>query len=127
MAGLDPAISGSAGMVGGTPHCPRFRRWPGQALPRAQICGMIEKVVSFQDIGVRARLQGRKINPLITLLLCPRGQNILEMCACGRVKPGHPTPAGGDRRGGCTTAGAWVAGTRPAMMVRASHDSESQS
>src|SRR6185312_8578125 len=34
-------------------------------------------------------MQGRKINPLLTLLLCPRGQNIPEICACGRVKPGH--------------------------------------
>src|SRR6185437_5839832 len=39
-------------------------------------------------------MQGRKINPLITLLLYPRGQNILEMCARGRACPGHDDPAG---------------------------------
>ena len=50
---------------------------------------MIEKVVCFQDAGVPARIRGRKINPLITHLLCPQGQNILEMCARGRETPGH--------------------------------------
>src|SRR6185312_5292090 len=30
-----------------------------------------------------------------------------------------PAPDRWDRRGGCTTAGAWVAGTRPAMTERA--------
>src|SRR6185312_2013249 len=29
-----------------------------------------------------------------------------------------PTPSRWDRRGGCTTTGAWVAGTRPAMTIR---------
>src|SRR6185437_6088005 len=45
------------------------------------------RVISRHWSSSRARSQ--KINPLITLLLYPRGQNILEMCARGRVRPGH--------------------------------------
>jgi len=87
--------------------------WPGLTLPRAQIYGTIEKVVSFQDIGVRARLQGRKINPLITLLLCPRGQNILEMCARGRDTPGHDGEAGHDGETGHDRENSTQAGVCP--------------
>src|SRR6185312_14096853 len=57
---------------------------------------------------------GEKINPLVTLLLCPRGQNILEMCACGRDTPSHDDPGGRDHRPRLlilTTATAWRVST----------------
>src|SRR6476469_7381414 len=89
MADACPGYPRSGGCTASAAAPPTGGGWPGHALPRAQICGMIEKVVSFQATGVPAWLQGREINPLIAHLLCRRGQNILERCARGRDTPGH--------------------------------------
>src|SRR6185437_3166461 len=35
----------------------------------------------------------------------------------GRACPGYPPPGQWGRCGGCITAGAWMAGTRPAMTI----------
>jgi len=63
------------------------------------------------------------------------GDTGLPRWMSGQVLPGslwwgvsrHLPPAGWDCRGGCTTAGAWVAGTRPAMTERESAMAERES